>query len=83
MTVALPLGIWKFKFVVKLQNKIKNRTIFVKKKFHSHGWMDVVIITKVAQSVQHLLSGDRVAGVSYAPQSSAQSLVGLVSDAVC
>jgi len=26
---ALPMGIWKFKFVVKLQNKIKNRTIFV------------------------------------------------------
>jgi len=35
---------------------MKNRAIFVKKrKFHSYGWMDVVIITKVAQSVQHLL----------------------------
>jgi len=55
---VLPHYLWEFKGlnVVKLQNKIKNRTIFVKKrKFHSHGWMDVVIIIKVAQSVQHLL----------------------------
>ena len=31
--------------------------MFVKKwKFHSYDWMDVVIITKVAQSVQRLLA---------------------------
>jgi len=35
---ALPMGIQKFKFVIKLTNKIKTRIIFVKKiKFHSYG----------------------------------------------
>jgi len=54
---ALPLGIQKFKFIIKLPNKIKTRIIFVKKiKFHLYGWMDIVIITTVAQTVQHLLA---------------------------
>jgi len=34
---ALPLGIHKFKFVIKLPNKIKARIIFEKRKFHSYG----------------------------------------------
>ena len=54
---ALPLKIQKFKFVIKLPNKIKTRIIFAKKwKYHSYGWMDIVIITTVAQIVQRLLA---------------------------
>jgi len=54
---ALPLGIQKFKFAIKLPNKIKTHITFVKKlKFHSYGWMDIVIITTAAQIVQRLLA---------------------------
>ena len=54
---ALPVGIQKFKFVVKLPNKIKTRITFVKKwKFHSYSWMDIVIITTTGQIVQRLLA---------------------------
>jgi len=53
---TLPMGIQKFKFVIKLPRKIKTRIIFVNKwKFHSYSWMDIVIITVIAQIVQRLL----------------------------
>ena len=49
---ALPLGIQKFKFVVKLPNKIKTRIIFVKNESFIHMAIpDIVIITTVAQIV--------------------------------
>ena len=55
---ALLVGIQKFKFVVKLPNKIKTRIIlFCKKwKFHSYSWINIVIITTVVQFVQRLLA---------------------------
>ena len=56
MAVASSNLKFKFKFVVKLQNKVKTRIIFVKNEsfIHMAEWILLLSVTKVSQSVQRL-----------------------------